>query len=86
MKSSFKLKLGLLVTAILAIALELFIFGVVKLPVSSTTIALGSSTIVPEQRRPNQLEIHLLAVKHGDAQLIISPTGETLLIDAGRAG
>jgi beta-lactamase superfamily II metal-dependent hydrolase len=32
---------------------------------------------------PGQFEIVLMDVKHGDAQLIISPTGETLLIDAG---
>lgn len=32
---------------------------------------------------PGQFEIVLIDVKHGDAQLIISPTGETLLIDAG---
>jgi len=33
---------------------------------------------------PGQLQLHVLDVKHGDAQLIISPTGETLLIDVGR--
>lgn len=31
------------------------------------------------------LEIHVLDVAHGDAQLIVSPTGESLLIDGGRA-
>lgn len=33
--------------------------------------------------KPGQLEIVLLDVNHGDAQLIIGPNGETLLIDAG---
>jgi competence protein ComEC len=33
---------------------------------------------------PGWLEIHVLAVDHGDAQLIVSPTGETMLIDGAR--
>jgi beta-lactamase superfamily II metal-dependent hydrolase len=33
--------------------------------------------------KPGQLEIVLLDVDHGDAQLIIGPNGETLLVDAG---
>jgi competence protein ComEC len=43
-------------------------------PMSPTEVSLW---------RPGQLEIVLMDVRHGDAQLIISPTGETLLIDAG---
>jgi competence protein ComEC len=31
-----------------------------------------------------RLEIHILDVQHGDAQLIISPSGETMMIDVGR--
>lgn len=33
---------------------------------------------------PGRLEIHVLAVDHGDAQLIVSPTGESMLIDGAR--
>ncbi|MEW5719038.1 MAG: MBL fold metallo-hydrolase [Chloroflexota bacterium] len=33
--------------------------------------------------QPGQLMIVLMDVRHGDAQLIVSPTGATLLIDAG---
>ncbi len=33
--------------------------------------------------QPGQLMIVLLDVRHGDAQLIVSPTGESLLIDVG---
>jgi beta-lactamase superfamily II metal-dependent hydrolase len=33
--------------------------------------------------QPGQLMIVLMDVRHGDAQLIVSPTGETLLIDVG---
>lgn len=35
----------------------------------------------PPPWTPGQLEIHLLDVGHGDTQVIISPTGETMLID-----
>lgn len=33
---------------------------------------------------PGQLEVHVIDVDHGDAQLIVSPTGETMLIDCAR--
>lgn len=33
---------------------------------------------------PGELQIHLMEVEHGDAQLIVSPTGETMLVDCGR--
>ena len=29
------------------------------------------------------LEVHTLSVRHGDSQLIVSPTGKTVLVDAG---
>jgi len=43
-----------------------------------------TSTLMAAGFAPGQLEIHVLDVGHGDAQLIISPTGETMLIDVGR--
>ena len=48
--------------------------------------AVPSPTATPLAQRwtPGQLEIHVLAVDHGDAQLIVSPTGETMLIDGAR--
>lgn len=43
-----------------------------------------TATAMAQQWTPGNLEIHVLAVEHGDAQLIISPTGETILIDGAR--
>jgi competence protein ComEC len=76
MKSWSKLRFGLMVVVALAILWAVALLGATKKPVPS-------ATTVPS--RSSQLEIHLLDVKHGDVQLIRSPTGETLLIDAGRA-
>ncbi len=52
-------------------------------PLAVTPTPLPSSPTEVSAWHPGQFEIVLLDVKHGDAQLIISPTGETLLIDAG---
>lgn len=49
-----------------------------------TPTLIPTSTPMAQPWTPGQLEIHILDVKHGDAQLIISPTGETMLIDCGK--
>ena len=51
-----------------------------------TTTPAPTLTTAPmaDKWTPGQLEIHVLDVQHGDAQLIVSPSGETLLIDVGR--
>ncbi|MCI0474925.1 MAG: MBL fold metallo-hydrolase [Anaerolineales bacterium] len=51
-------------------------------PVATPTPEPMSPTEV-SQWQPGQLMIALMDVRHGDAQLIVSPTGESLLIDAG---
>lgn len=59
----------------------------VPAPTAKATVVIlpsPSPTAMAAPWTPGQLEIHLLDVQHGDAQLIISPTGETMLIDAGR--
>jgi competence protein ComEC len=58
-----------------------------KTPVrASQPTAMQTPTAVPlaQSWTPGHLEIHVLDVKHGDAQLIVSPTGETMLIDGAR--
>ena len=54
-------------------------------PLSPTATPAPTSppTATPMAGRwaPGRLEIHVLAVDHGDAQLVVSPTGETMLID-----
>ena len=47
-------------------------------------VAAPSATPMAARWTPGQLEIHLLEVEHGDAQLIVSPTGETMLVDCAR--
>lgn len=49
-----------------------------------TAVPSPTATPLAQRWRPGQLEIHILAVDHGDAQLIVSPTGETMLIDGAR--
>jgi len=54
-------------------------------PTPTATVAPApSATPMAKRWTPGQLEIHLLEVEHGDAQLIVSPTGETMLIDCAR--
>ncbi len=81
-KPIFTLRLALSIVAFGAILLLAILFGSTQLPMPTTQIA---SPTPLQTRRTGQLEIHLLDVKHGDAQLIVSPTGETILIDGGRA-
>lgn len=52
--------------------------------VAPTAIPAPSATAMAARWTPGQLEIHLLEVEHGDAQLIVSPTGETMLVDCAR--
>jgi len=52
--------------------------------VTPTPSPTPTATPMAQRWTPGQLEIHVLDVKHGDAQLIVSPTGETLLIDVAR--
>ncbi|MBM3130901.1 MAG: MBL fold metallo-hydrolase [Chloroflexi bacterium] len=51
-------------------------------PVATPTPEPMSPTEV-SRWQPGQLMIVLMDVRHGDAQLIVSPTGESLLIDVG---
>jgi competence protein ComEC len=50
-------------------------------PITPAQEITPSPTPMVQRWTPGQLEIHILFVKHGDTQLIISPTGETMLID-----
>lgn len=79
-KPFFIWRMGLLVMALVGLVSASIMLGAIQRPVPTTNLATPSPT-----PRRGQLEIHLLDVKHGDAQLIVSPTGETLLIDGGRA-
>lgn len=51
-------------------------------PTAAPTLA-PMSPIEVSRWQPGQLMIVLMDVRHGDAQLIVSPTGESLLIDVG---
>ncbi len=54
-----------------------------KASLSPTATSQTFSATEVGRWQPGQLEIILLDVRHGDAQLIIAPNGSTLLIDAG---
>ena len=56
----------------------------VAAPIVPTDTPAPTVTPMAQEWTPDQLEIHVMAVDHGDAQLIVSPTGETLLIDGAR--
>ncbi len=72
----------LLVLFVLAVLVSLLAWGSALLP--SPRHLTPTPTALPERWTTGQLEIHVLAVQHGDAQLVISPSGETMLIDCAR--
>ncbi len=58
----------------------------VSVPTPTAAPALAEATPAPSGSwQRGSLEIHVLDVAHGDAQLVVSPTGESILIDGGRA-
>lgn len=57
---------------------------VIERIITATPAPTATPTPMARAFIPGQLEVHVLDVKHGDAQLIVSPSGETMLIDVGR--
>jgi len=51
----------------------------------ATPVPAPTETPLAQAWTPGRLEIHVVAVDHGDAQLIVSPSGETMLVDGARA-
>ena len=55
----------------------------IKLGTVSLTLAIGAAISPPAQDRSRPLEQHFIDVEGGAATLIVTPAGESVLLDAG---
>src|SRR5712691_1710760 len=55
-------------------------------PLWLTALALSATCLVAQSRTSKTLDIYIVDVEGGNAQLWVTPTGETVLVDTGNAG